>query len=375
MKAAGIKVLLKNEKFCLLACFLCGFFIFYSIKLVDSAGIKVTFLVRTILIFIQFVLVFRLFFIVVKKQNMLIDTHRNGLTLLFTIIVIFLALELIFMFFPQSHAFHGTLASRVWRQYYWKPINRLKYRDREIIYDNKRRNILIVGDSLTAGDGIKNVKDRLSDLLGKELAGAGFNIYNLGQDGADTRSEYINLMAYPVRPDIVILQYFGNDINCPAGKSSIASYSDLNIAIRYLVKFSFFFNYVYWKFPHPGYENYFTNLSSCYRNRVVYEQHLSDLAKFIDYCKEREISLIVVIFPFLNDIELSRVYTEPIGSFFDDNKICVLKVADLVKDLPMEKRIVNVNDPHPSRLVNKLIADELHKIIIKKYTGKSKNEA
>ena len=45
------------------------------------------------------------------------------------------------------------LNAYIWNLQYWKPINRLGYRDREPV-ESKKKKILIVGDSVMAGGGI-----------------------------------------------------------------------------------------------------------------------------------------------------------------------------------------------------------------------------
>lgn len=88
----------------------------------------------------------------------------------------------------------------------------------------------------------------------------------------------------------------------------------------------------------------------------------------MDYARENSIQLIVLVFPFLVDVEMSdSLYVNDIVNFFRTNKVSVINVSQLVKDVPVSERIVNNNDNHPSKLVNRIVAPEiLKKLVIKK---------
>ncbi|MEN6422361.1 MAG: hypothetical protein ABFD76_10490, partial [Smithella sp.] len=98
-----------------------------------------------------------------KISNKIIS---NTATVLFSLFVTFIILDAAFMFIPRSHSADYTLASKLWYAKYWKPINSLGFRDNEPA--NNNHVILFVGDSFTAGHGLKSVEDRFSNIVGKE---------------------------------------------------------------------------------------------------------------------------------------------------------------------------------------------------------------
>ena len=79
--------------------------------------------------------------------------------------------------------------------------------------------VLVLGDSMTAGLGIKNVKNtypkKLEYYLNKKLEVPKFEIINTGHPAWSTDNELFDLFAngFKFQPDMVILGYFHNDIN------------------------------------------------------------------------------------------------------------------------------------------------------------------
>ncbi len=329
---------------------------------------------------------FRLFliFLILIESLMLfkiicIDSRVNQFasnigTVLLSVFVIFLFLETIFMFVPRTNFFDFSLSSRLWYAKYDKPLNSLGYRDDEP--QNGHHVILFVGDSFTAGRGLKSVDERFSNIVGKELnkEGNNYRVINIGKSGVDTLGEY-NLMKQlsytnKIKAKTIILQYYGNDIEYVAAENGLQSdgfkiYKDINIFFKPVVAGSYLLNYLYWSFPRNHLSNSYINfLNQAYKNDHILSKHKEELKLFIDYARENSIQLIVVIFPFLTDVEMSdSMYMNDITDFFQDNKIRFINVSHLVRDIPVSERIVNKNDGHPSIKVNKIVAQEILKII------------
>jgi lysophospholipase L1-like esterase len=95
--------------------------------------------------------------------------------------------------------------------------NNLGFRDRD--HDVRRiedtRRILILGDSVTMGIGIKSPEEIYSSVLERELRAAGKNVevLNFGVAGYNTQQEVAMLIEKGLvfDPDIVVLQYCLND--------------------------------------------------------------------------------------------------------------------------------------------------------------------
>lgn len=320
------------------------------------------------IIIIESIILFKDVFITGKLNKL-----ANIGTVLFSFYFIFLLLEAIFMFVPKSHSANYTLGAILWLNKYWKEINSFGCRDIEP--DNTSAKILFVGDSFTAGHGLKKTDDRYSNIVRKELlrAGRDYSVANLGINGLDTRGEYNFMIDYIRRsrivPKKIILQYFGNDIEQAAIDNNMnfkgfTPYSDVPDVLKLLFKGSYIINYIYWMFPKQDEAPYVNSLKSAYNNEDVLSQHKNDLKQFIDYANANSDELIVVIFPFMNNLELSNsLYVNKIVKYFEENNVKTINVSNLVKNMPLRDRIVNLNDAHASIKVNILVAKEILKQI------------
>lgn len=328
---------------------------------------------RLFLLFLILVESLKLFKIVIidKKINKIMS---NAATVLFSLFVIFIFLETIFMFIPRSHSADYTLASKLWYAKYWKPINSSGFRDDEP--NNNHPVILFVGDSFTAGHGLNSVDDRFSNIVKKDLNKKEklFTIINMGRPNLDSRGEYDAMMNFlylnRIKPKKIVLQYCGNDIEGTATNKGlifegIRPPADMNAFMLIMGSGSYFLNYLYFLAPreHLG-RSYINYLTNAYKNDKVLSSHKNDLMLFVDYAGRNSIQLIAVIFPFLTDIEMSdSLYVNNIVQFFKSNNITAINVSELAKTMPVDERIVNKNDTHASKKLNRIIAEEILKIM------------
>jgi len=310
---------------------------------------------------------------------------------LFTLAII---LEGVFMFIPYSHGAGGkdSLAARLWFSKYWE-VNSLGYRDKELSADKDgdKFKIVIIGDSFVAGHGIKDPSKRFSDLLQEKLPNT-YRVYNLGLNGADTQAEYAKLVQFPIKPNLIILAHHPNDIErVPRAESSfyqphlgsetyMASILPVSIQ-KIFTKNSYLVNYFYWKFnPITSLDEeasiagkeYFeteagqTNHLSAYLNESMFKEHLQNLYQFVLLSREEGIPLALMLFPetWAGTLEFSETFaSQPIQAFFQRQNIGVLNVYSVMKAIPIEQRIVNNNDAHPSELAHQKIADALYNFL------------
>lgn len=265
----------------------------------------------------------------------------------------------------RSHSVGHTLGAQRWMRRHWKPINRFGFRDLEPDRERleKSRRIFVLGDSFTAGHGIVDPRDRFPDRL-RTLLPAGHVVLNMGIDGADTRAEYATLVAFPSKPHVLVLAYFGNDI-VPAAKEAgmdvpgFTPYEGLGATEELLVRRSHCLNSLYWARPRSDLSGWWSLLDRAWKDPAVVKRHEVDLQRFVAYAHQHDVGLAVVVFPFLHDLDASLVYVPFVENFFASRGAAVVDVVDLVKDAPVADRIVNNNDVHPSRLVHARVADAL----------------
>lgn len=287
--------------------------------------------------------------------------------------VLLLCLEIIFSFIPKSHSYADTLSSDLWYKKYWTQ-NSLHFRDQEPISDSQK-DVFFIGDSFTAGTGIENTEHRFSNIWSKKTREKGIhvNTYNLGYEGLDSKMAYENALIRfisetNIQPELIVLQYFGNDIEYTAQKNGLEfSYKDIQQNntrnLKKVIDKSYFLNYLYWYYLHKAdFDNYFLFLENAFSNDKILMRHQSDLEKFVHFTNSRNISLIVIIMPFLNNLEWSEnTYGKKINNFFGFHEVEVVNLCKntAIKKLNLEERIIHKNDFHASKRLQVLIADEI----------------
>lgn len=254
--------------------------------------------------------------------------------------------------------------------------NNFFFRDRDFQEDKKEGvlRIGVLGDSITQGDGIKDVNNRFSNLLEKKLRDTGFNVevYNLGKAGYDTQTEievYNNIKH--LNFDLIIWEYFINDIQ-PKDKSTgtpiIAQNSHRAKLLEFISNRSFFLDFLYWRFS-TVYDKTITALHSAdvnqYKNQFVLAQHKKDTTDFIKSLKKENRKVIVIMFPSISFLgDNYPVFTNEIMlNHFSENKVEVINLYDFLKDQNPKVLRASRFDTHPNEKVHKLAAEKLFKKI------------
>ncbi|MBD2753132.1 SGNH/GDSL hydrolase family protein [Spirosoma validum] len=309
----------------------------------------------------------RIYYYGIVKNDKMPKPLSNLATLFVPIVLLFAALEIGFMFIAQSQEGGLTLASHIWFERYWPPMTG-DYRDTPKTDTLGKKRVLVVGDSFTAGHGLKSPNDRFGNVLGEKLGDKQYVTYNLGISGSDTRDEYKRLAKFGVKPDVLVLQYFPNDIEKVAHDhglvpSGFTPYSDVPRAFQSLFIKSYLFNYLYWQFPHGNFAPFDNYARTAYGTPAIINDHLSDLNQFVEYAKANNSRLYVVLFPFVHDIKRSAEYTKPVVDFFQKNNVPVLEVGKLIGDIDIKDRVVGRNDGHASPLVNQRVGEALFKLV------------
>jgi hypothetical protein len=295
---------------------------------------------------------------------------RNISLSVFSGMMVLIVLEGLFMFSKTTHRFNGTLGSRAWFLNYWT-LNENGYRD--IDHDSAavagKRKVLVIGDSFVAGHGIQDPKDRFSDLLGAKLPPKIYEVFNLGVCGQDTRDEWENLKGFRYKPDVLVFSWYPNDIEMDGERGGLVlqhsiSYDDLWASARYLVRRSYLWNYIYWRFPHPNeLKNYFGYIQQCFAYPKVRSQHLREVDRLIAYGDSLRIPMVAVVFPFLENAAGSAFATDVIEARFREQGVPVLSVRSMIQGQPAERFVVNQNDPHPNERLHAMVADSLFELL------------
>jgi hypothetical protein len=330
---------------------------------------------RYILLFVDFGCIVYLIFLL--KKEIKLNSVLNFLLVFASLLVVFLVLEFSSMFIAKSHGIGSTLASEVWYARYWVT-NKFDFRDDEPQKDSKN-DWLVVGDSFTAGSGLKDVTKRFTNLLQAKAKDSGKNLhfYNLGYENNDTKNEFdfalLNFLEKTaIKPEGLVLQYFGNDIELTAMEMGLNMpnfdfYANIPSPVVRIIENSYFFNYLYFYVNNPlgnAYDSYVNYFEQAYSNPKIVTQHFNDLQKFKDYADENKLPFIVLIIPFLHELEDSEaLYGALVERYCKDHNIACINLCnnEAIKMLPVQDRIISFHDLHASEQVQVLIADELWK--------------
>jgi hypothetical protein len=285
-----------------------------------------------------------------------------------TLIYLFLALEILFYSsFAVSDTFNFTLASQLWMERYWHPINSFYYRDVEhdpAEFEN-REVIFVVGDSFVAGHGIARIENRFSNIMQRNLGGR-YVVVNIAGNGWDTADEYQALLSYPYKPKKIVLSYYINDILGAASKLGSGTPVRVEYPRRQILRFinhSYALNFAYWRlyrFYHKDLgEKYWEYLKNSYSNPNIWEAHEKELFNIVSYTEHQGIDLTVVVFPNLRDVKGSAVITSKVAQFFQKHNIQVLNLQPLLENRDPMSLVVNSMDAHPNEALNKEVGEIL----------------
>jgi len=296
----------------------------------------------------------------------------NANLMFFSIITCLAFLEMFFQFIPRSHNSSHPLSEQLWYRKYWGKLNSFGFRDPEYTHQQlqSKKRIFILGDSFAAGAGISNRDLRFGDLLQHTLPENNL-VINLGVPGADTIQEYSVLTKFPYKPDVVVLSYYLNDI---LGTPSASKYwtfntnnkSRFNVFSESLADRSFLFGFLFYSLPviNPILNSsYFEQLRKAYNDPEVFSDHSKELTRLFSFTRNTKAPVIVVFFPILQDITGSLTIQNQFEDLFQQEKVTLIKVADLVSDLSPLERIVNSQDAHPSEVVHSRVAKKLAEVI------------
>lgn len=311
----------------------------------------------------------------VQKRFRKLQAPASGLLITYFTIGLLLVLgEGYFRFVYAESDGLPTLASQNWLARYWHT-NALGYRDPDWKPETlaNHKTVLVVGDSFAAGWGIANPDDRFGNVLGKRL-GDKYAVINLGKPGASTVEETDDLQKYPLdKVDVVILQYYLNDIENAALSIGLDPKLDPTKGMPSWVNESYLANFVYWRLvarfqpQQEGTQTYWDWLYSMYDNSTVWDIHQKQLNQFADVVKQKGGKLIVVIFPNMLDPFHSVPYVDRVAQAFEAYGIesgAIVKLFDATAAMDLSQRVVSARDAHASVAFNHEVGDMLYDKIV-----------
>ncbi len=299
---------------------------------------------------------------------------RKNIIMILTVGTISLALTWISLeIFARCATFSSGaqlgLTDRRWRKKNWHPINRIGFRDFEVGEVKKTPQVVFLGDSFTAGYGVKF--DETFYFLSRSANPTPYQFVNLGKLGASTEQEAKTLSRYltAFKPELrtVIHQYLGNDIQSRMTMPKV----DHRLPARLRVRsegINFLDNLL---FSRELGGAYFEALYHAYRDKNLLALHLADLKKLHTDIRKQKANLVFLVFPFLDNDQItarSAEYIKIIRNYFNEtcakNDIFV-DVTPLVEKLSPRERVASCMDAHPSAQLHQLVSEVLIGILQK----------
>ena len=298
----------------------------------------------------------------------------NLLVLLLLLSLSVLVGEIYYRFFCDTTDGLGyTKINQRWFERHWQ-LNPAEFRD-DINYSLNltpdKRRITFLGDSFTAGHGIKNVEDRFANRI--RQAHPEWEIHVLAQPGFDTGDEIKQLedsITQHYQLDQVVLVYCLNDVVDMFPEWAQAVYRVKTRAAQsgWLIQNSYLVNTLYYRLFAPrdaGVKRYFDFIAEGYRG-AHWEQQQQRLKALRDLVQSHGGRLLVVTFPLFQGLGPQYAYQ----SMHDQLNQCWralgvphLDLLSLYRNLPPGKLIVNRNDPHPNEYAQALAADAIGKFL------------
>ena len=298
----------------------------------------------------------------------------NGLIGLFLISVIFITGEAYYRFFVDTtDSFGLNKITKRWgdRHYQFNNYNWRDNIDYKLKKDTTRTRITIIGDSFTAGHGLKNVDDRFANIL--RTKHPEFDIHVLASNGFESNNQWNSLLkssAIGYETDVVILIYNLNDIawTLPETKTIYNRIFSFDSGLGYLAKESYLLNMLAFRWfamMDQNIKNYYHFVKDGYSgNSWAIQSEL--LAKFVAHCRANRIRLLVVTFPFLHNLE-NYEFAEAhfqLNEFWGNHQIPHLDLLDLYQQQKDKEMVINSYDAHPNEQAHTYAAQWIEKFLL-----------
>ena len=100
---------------------------------------------------------------------------------------------------------------------------------------------------------------------------------------------------------------------------------------------------------------------TAYLNNTLWDYQTNSLDKFYNYAIENNTEFIIIFFPGLGDgiVFTNELAGKKVEEYCKEREIDFINIYSDIKNIPLERRVANSLDHHPSAEVNKIIASLL----------------
>ncbi len=288
----------------------------------------------------------------------------NILILALLLSLLFLGFESYYRFIcDRTDAMGNTLVSTAWYDRYFHK-NSLGLRD-DIEYPMAltpgKRRVTFVGDSFTAGFGVKNVEDRFVNRIRR--LHPEWEIHAAAKPGLDTSTE-VDIMhnltvSNHYRLDVVVLVYQINDIGevMPGWVQEYRKMMADDFRTSWLCQNSYFVNLFYhrWQLRQNAFmRKYFDEVEAAYQG-PLWETEKIGLLAFQNLTQMRGgQQLLVVTFPYMDQAMRFKSVHEQLDRYWKEQGIPHLDLLATFSNLPAAKLVANPHDGHPNEYAHEL---------------------
>jgi hypothetical protein len=299
--------------------------------------------------------------------------YINGLVFFFCLGLLFLGGEAYYRFFyDTTDSFGLSRITTRWFQKYYRH-NRLGFRD-DIDYAMKRasgrRRISFIGDSFTAGHGVKDPDRRFANLIRKEKSE--WEIHILASNGFDTGAEmalFEKAMHEGYELQDVVLVYCLNDIAdiVPEWRTILERIYKQDRP-GFWVKNSYLINMLYYRLKairDPDISRYYHFVGAAYEG-TVWEAQQKRLKQWKEAIESHGGRLAVVTFPFLHAMGSSYEYQEiheKLNRFWKETGVPHLDLLPVYQNYSAHQLTVNRFDAHPNEFAHALAAEKIRQFL------------
>jgi hypothetical protein len=299
-----------------------------------------------------------------------------GLSLAMLLVVV-TAGELAFACFADfSDTFSISNVSKRWLEVHIEAEkNKNGFRDRNelttYVAGGKKR-IIFVGDSFTAGHGIRRMDDRFTDLIAarfeREQPGK-FAVANMAQPGYDAffvaELAKQELLAKHYDFSAFVYVYNLNDVDRfdPHTTASLVAIQDSEPKF-FLFRDTYLLNWLYFRLVavrSAGAESYYENLRRSYESEP-WKQVQGLLKDLHQRCVAQGVDFRMVIFPFVREVGQDYPFREAhqrIVEFCKAQKIPVLDLEPVFRAHAGEDLVVSRFDAHPNERAHAIAAEAI----------------
>ena len=223
------------------------------------------------------------------------------------------------------------------------------------------RRIVMLGDSLTFGWGVK-VEDTPSKLLEAKLnsqtGGRKFEVINTGVGNYNSSMEVNAFLKNwsALKPDLVILNYFINDAE-PTPRRRENSLLERSAAAVYIAAGIDKLKRQY--FGKSDWRSYYSGLYS--DDAEAWAANKRAIFDLIEYCKNNNIKIMIVNYPELHELNpypFEQV-TAAVKLIADSTTVPFVDLLASVNAFVPETLWVSPTDAHPNKKANEAFADEI----------------